>query len=42
MNPDPILIVENVTLDVSRWLDNVIANLPAWLSFLAYSTVVLA
>ena len=35
-------IVEDVTLDVSRWLDNVIANFPAWLSFLAYSTVVLA
>ena len=32
-------IVENVTLDVSGWLDNVIANLPAWLSFLEYTTV---
>ena len=32
-------IVEDVTLDVSRWLDNVIANLPAWLSFLEYTTV---
>ena len=32
-------IVEDVTLDVSRWLDNLIANLPAWLGFLDYATV---
>ncbi|MGK7936612.1 MAG: EI24 domain-containing protein [Xenococcaceae cyanobacterium] len=32
-------IVEDVTFDVSRWLDNIIANLPAWLGFLDYATV---
>lgn len=32
-------IVEDVTLDVSRWLDSTIANLPAWLGFLDYATV---
>ncbi|MDJ0688591.1 MAG: EI24 domain-containing protein [Xenococcaceae cyanobacterium MO_188.B32] len=32
-------LVEDLTLDISRWLDNVIANLPAWLSFLEYTTV---
>ena len=32
-------IVEDVTLDVSRWLDNIIVNLPAWLGFLDYATV---
>ena len=32
-------IVEDITLDVSRWLDNIIANLPAWLGFLDYATV---
>lgn len=32
-------VVDNVTLDVSRWLDNLVANLPAWLSFLEYTTV---
>ena len=32
-------IVDYVTLDVSRWLDNVVANLPAWLGFLDYATV---
>ncbi|MDJ0635169.1 MAG: EI24 domain-containing protein [Xenococcaceae cyanobacterium MO_188.B29] len=32
-------IVEDVTVDVSRWLDSTIANLPAWLGFLDYATV---
>ena len=32
-------IVEDVTFDVSRWLDNIIANLPSWLGFLDYATV---
>lgn len=32
-------IVENVTLDISRWLDNIVANLPTWLGFLEYTTI---
>lgn len=35
-------VVDDVTLDISRWLDNVVANLPAWLGFLEYTAVGLA
>ena len=35
-------IVEDVTLDISRWLDSVVASLPTWLGFLEYTTVGIA
>ena len=34
-------VVEDITVDVSRWLNNLVTNLPAWLGFLTYTTVIL-
>jgi CysZ protein len=35
-------VVEDVSLDLSRWFDNLIANLPAWLHLLEYGITALA